>query len=166
MRKAARSLKTRGITLVELILVGGIIAILAGITTPYLFGSREKTLLEKETDKVVDFLKIAQQNAIAAKGGYEYRVMFQLTPPHTTFTLDPPVKPGGNTLTIHPDIKITSVNAITYIAFLRLTGLPSITAIDPPPIRPLDLILESKHFRCQVQVSWEGVISSTQPERI
>jgi type II secretory pathway pseudopilin PulG len=167
MRKAARSLKTRGITLVELIIVGGIIAVLLAITTPYLFGTREKTLLEKERDKVVDFLKIAQQNAIAAKGGHEYRVMFQLA--QNTFTLVPPVKPapvttGSNTLEIHPDITITSPHFTTYIAFLRLTGLPQTTEPNDP--LPLDLTLESRHFQCKVQVSWEGVITSTKPERI
>jgi type II secretory pathway pseudopilin PulG len=163
MRKAARSLKTRGITLVELIIVGGIVAVLLAITTPYLFGSREKTLLEKERDKVADFLKIAQQNAIAAKGGKDYQVLYQLSPVNT-FTLNPPIKPKTSIIEVHPDITITSPNFTTWISFSRLTGLPHTTEPDDP--LPLDLILESRHFRCQVQVSWEGVITSTPLKRI
>lgn len=164
MRKAARSLKTRGVTLVELIVIGGVIAVLVAIATPYLFGTREKAFLEKERDKIVDFLKIAQQNAIAAQGGRDYNVWYNF--PEKEFVLSPVLPGKDSTLELHRSIEEISAN-YSYIKFLRLTGQPA----DPDPTTPefetpLELTIESKHFRCRIFVSPEGVISSTKVEKI
>ena len=149
MRKTARFLKGKGFTLIEFTLVMAILVILSGLSTPYLFGAKEKALLEKERDQIVNSLKLAQQKAIAAYKGYDYTVVFNQTGNQYRLPEE------GKTVNLSSRITITSVQPTT-IKFLRLTGEPE---------SPLKLVLVSKRFETTIRVSQEGITTVTPPER-
>jgi len=154
MRKTARFFQVKGFTLIESTLALAILAILLGLSSPYLFGYKEKLILETERDKIVNSLKLAQQKSIAAYKGYDYQVQFNLNPDPDeadSFTL----QPENQTTSLHPKIKISSVTPLT-ITFGRLSGRPDSS---------LDLTLVSRRFKCKISVSKEGVITTTDPER-
>lgn len=152
MKKTAPFFKVKGFTLIEFTLAAAILAILLGLSSPYLFGYKEKLILETERDKIVNSLKLSQQKAIAAYKGYDYRVQFNPNPDGPdSFTL----QPENQTTSLHSKIEITSVTPAT-ITFGRLSGKPDSS---------LDLTLVSQRFKCQILVSQEGVITTTNPER-
>ena len=91
-----------------------ILGILFGLSSPYLFGAREKRILENERDRVVNTLKDAQQLAIAAYEGYDYQVVIE--PPRTVRLL-----PANESVTLHPKTIFTDDSA-GAITFMRLTG--------------------------------------------
>lgn len=148
MRKTAHFFKVKGFTLIEFTLAAAILAILLGLSSPYLFGYKEKLILETERDKVVNSLKLAQQKAIAAYKGYDYQVQFN---PPSSYTL----LQEDQTISLHPKIEISSVNP-AMITFGRLSGKPDSS---------WELTLVSQRFKCQIFISQEGVITSTIPEK-
>lgn len=148
MKKTARFLRVRGFTFVELIVVVGILAILVGLGTPYLFGAREKLFLETEQEKILNHLKIAQQKAIAAYQGYDYTLEF--APPH-----EYRLQPENQLVTLDPKTELLSVDPET-ITFARLSG---------KPCAAFHLVLASKRFQADIIISSEGVITTTPPIR-
>lgn len=149
MKKAVRLLQSKGFTIIEFLLFAAIFGILLGLATPYLFGAKEKVLLELERDRIVGDLKIAQQKAVSAYKGYDYSVEFDQA--NNRYIS----QPDGKTTRLPPQIEISSSSP--SITFLRLTGTPSAT---------LTVTLSSRKFKSEIQVSSNGLITSTIPERI
>jgi len=145
----ARKKACAGFTFTEIFLAIAILAISLGFSTPYLFGVREKIILQGEQEKIVADLHTAQQNAISAQGGYDYSLEFQ--PLQHSYLL----QPGAKRVNLHPQINIEAVSP-SIITYRRLTGQPDTS---------LDLTLTSRRFFIQISVSSHGVISSTNPER-
>lgn len=66
--------KQKGVTLVEMMVVVVVIGIVVTLSAPYLLGQREKRLLTSERDKLMSFMKEAQNKAMIAEDGYGYSV--------------------------------------------------------------------------------------------
>jgi len=145
----ARGFLPKGFTLIEFFLMAAVLAILFGLSTPYLFGTKEKALLEVEREKIVNALKTAQQKAIAAYEGYDYTVGFDTGNNRVT------LQPEGKIISLHPKIELLSSNPES-ITFYRLTGKPSSS---------LEVTIGSQRFKCLILTSQEGVITTTPPER-
>lgn len=141
----------KGFTLVELMVVAALLGLLVLSFNLYLFGTKEKKILETERDQIVNSLKIAQQDARAAYMGYDYTVHFDKL--NNQYT----IQPENTTVTLHPDIKIDSV-VPSSITFYRLTGRPGESD-------SLELILFSRRFKSIIQVSSEGIITAANCER-
>jgi prepilin-type N-terminal cleavage/methylation domain-containing protein len=146
MRKSAR----KGISLLEVLLATAILAILTGLATPYLLGTKEKILLETEQEKIANVLREGRQKAIAAYEGYGYQIRFN--PPREVI-LQP--ETDHQLIAVNQQVEITIANP-EEINFARLTGQPDSS---------FNLTLESRRFRCQVNLSPEGIITTTKPER-
>lgn len=118
----------------------------------YLFGTEtEKTTLETARDEIVNSLKIAQQNSIAAYKGYGYSIEFDKLNNQYIF------QPENEKILLDSRIEIESVNPST-ITFQKLTG--KLNDDDS-----LELILVSKRFKTTIQVDSEGIITVTTPEK-
>lgn len=141
----------KGFTLVELMVVVALLGLLVLSFNLYLFGTKEKKILETERDQIVNSLKIAQQDARAAYMGYDYTIQFDKL--NNQYT----IQPENTTVTLHPDVKIDSV-VPPSITFYRLTGRPG-------EDDSLELILFSRRFKSIIQVSSEGIITATNCER-
>jgi prepilin-type N-terminal cleavage/methylation domain-containing protein len=64
-----------GVTLIEMIVVVVLVGIVTTMSAPYLLGQREKRLLTTERDKLMSFMKEAQNKAMIAEDGYGYTVV-------------------------------------------------------------------------------------------
>lgn len=58
----------------EMMVVVVLIGIVVTMSAPYLLGQREKRLLTSERDKLMSFMKEAQNKAMIAEDGYGYSV--------------------------------------------------------------------------------------------
>lgn len=139
----------KGFGLLETLFGFTILLLLFVFSTPYLFGTREKMILETERDKIANSLELAQQNAIAAYKGYDYTIEFDKD--NNQYVL----QPEGKTNILHPKIEIFSVDP-SEITFFKLIGKPDSS---------LQLTLVSKNFECQILVNSEGVITVTNSEK-
>lgn len=155
MVKTARSRSSKGFTLIEFFIAMGIIAILLGLATPYLFGAKEKASLELERDKIVNTLKTAQQKAIAAYQGYNYIVEFDEH--NNQYTLKAEGDSFSQTTILPSQIKSISALPTNNITFEKLTGLPTSN---------LNITLHSKRFKSEIEVNAKGLITTTNPEKI
>jgi len=151
MKKSARKSLVSGFTLIEFALIAAVLGIFLGLATPYLLGSKEKTILETEREKIVNNLKISQQEAIAAAKGWDYKIRFD---PPQSYMINP--ERENRIFNLHPKVQIISVNP-TEIIFTRLSGRPN---------SPLELTLSSDHFSCRILVSSSGVFTVTELQKI
>lgn len=143
MTAAVRSPK--GFTLIESILVMSLLGLLFGLATPYLFGTKEKTSLETETEKLVNQLKMIQQDAIAAREGQTYSLL--LLPNSNQYRLAAGTE-QEKTFSLQYDL--VSPAGETALVFSQLTGQPN---------QNLQISLESKRFRTTISLSLEGLIT-------
>lgn len=130
-----------------------ILGIFLGLSTPYLLGAKEKLILQTEQEKVINNLKLAQQKAMAAYGGYAYKISFL---PPDTYALNTDPETNTETYHLHPDIDIVSTGGESEIIFSKVTGTPNIN---------LNLTLESRRFRCEITVTQGGLIAGTNPSK-
>ncbi len=143
MTAAVRSPK--GFTLIESIPVMSLLGLLFGLATPYLFGTKEKTDLETETEKLVNQLKMIQQDAIAAREGQTYSLL--LLPDSNQYRLATGTE-QEKTFSLQYDL--VSPARETALVFSQLTGQPN---------QNLQISLESKRFRTTISLSLEGLIT-------
>lgn len=71
--------KKRGIALIELIVVIGILAILVGISATAFLFLRKKTDLDSSTQEIINMLRIAREKTIASEQASQYGVYFDDT---------------------------------------------------------------------------------------
>jgi len=64
----------KGVTFVEMMVVVVLVGIVVMMSAPYLLSQREKRLLTTERDKLISFLKEAQNKTMIAEDGHGYRV--------------------------------------------------------------------------------------------
>ena len=71
-------LKTkRGFTLVEIIIIIGITAIIAGITVPLMVGNKSAKGLPTAIENMTSLLQSAQQRSVSQEGGHSWGVHFE-----------------------------------------------------------------------------------------
>lgn len=107
-----------GVTLIEMIVVVVLIGIVATMSAPYLLGQREKRLLTTERDKLMSFVKEAQNKSMIAEDGYGYTVV--------------EVNPGeyqicqtGGTLCMQRQLRLNKALVVVWpgdVEFQKLTG--------------------------------------------
>ena len=131
--------------------VAAIVGILAVMTTPYLFGTKEKNLLQAQADLLLRDLKIGQQNAIAAYKGYDYTISFNVG--NNTYTLQPEIEPIVKPLFEGVSFEYASPSQIT---FEKLTGEPD---------ERLYLSLETNRFTLHLKAYPDGLFRSLPPSK-
>lgn len=140
-----------GFSLIELLLVTALIGLIATMSTTYLLGAKEKSLLQSQADLLLKDLKISQQNAVAAYKGQDYTVSFDVQ--NNTYTLQPEIEPVVKRLLEGVAFEYASPDRIT---FQMLTGEPE---------AGLNLSLETKRFTLQLEASANGLFKSFPPTR-
>ncbi|MBN1263194.1 MAG: type II secretion system protein [Candidatus Pacebacteria bacterium] len=150
MKNTAPSSSDKGFTLIEGLVSATILAVLAGLSTPYFFGSREKNLLETQKERVLHEIKNSQQKAMNAQKGFDHSLIFN--PETEQITLYPDIQ----TIRLDSKIDLVSISPTDTITFARLTGKPDTS---------LEVVLASKKFSAKITVSQEGIIEATPPEK-
>ena len=128
----------KAFSLIEITIVVMLVSLVAVFATPYLFGAKENTSLQTETDRVVDQLRLAQQKSIASEKGLSYGLKFDqadnsICPLISTLPCDE----DNDKIILQNNIKIELVST-PEIIYTKLTGMPSSS---------LDLTLSSKRFQ-------------------
>lgn len=147
----AHQKKLVGFTLVELLIVMGLISIVIVASTPYLLGTLEKRRLLSERDKIVTSLRVSQQRSRVAQGGESYGISFI----HPEFYL---LLPENKQTSYQHNIHVTSSAELVF--FRKLTGELDLT----PDADELIIVLESNNFRSQIHINAYGVLNTTTPE--
>lgn len=122
----------RGFTLIEILIVVGIGAILAGFTMVSLFGKRNVDSLNATVRQMATTLREAQSRAVAQSSSTDWGVAFlNLTsddPSYDLFAGQDPATPGAraakNALPTGVTYTIPQSNESSSIVFQQLTGAP------------------------------------------
>jgi len=134
---------TAAFTLVELLLVVGILAVVFGLALPFALNTKFTNELDTATENLITTLREAQSQAIAAEGDAPYGVYFDTaaTPPAYTLykgaswlSKDESFNVGGYGTTELPKNTTISFAPVAWtsseITFARLTGQPLSTTTD------------------------------------
>ena len=70
------SCQLSGFSLLELILVIGILVIISGVVSPFLFGGKTSIEVEEEAKKIAGVLRLAQNKAMSREDGLSWGVHF------------------------------------------------------------------------------------------
>lgn len=142
--------RPNGFTLFELIVVTVIIGVVFAASSPYLFGTKTKAVLTKDTEALRNTLELTHQKALGAEGGKDHSVT--LDPEHNNYTQTP----GDKTTTLTETVSFKEPNSPRIITFSRLTGHSN---------GHHQIILTSKGFETTITVSELGSITSTLPQK-
>ncbi len=125
---------SRGFTLVEILIVFGVTAILAAVSTPTYFRYREARQLPPQVDAVAAVLRQTQARAVSQEGGNQWGVHFEYPASDPQFyQVFSGASWAAGTKEVRADLgtKVTFVapasgNSIDVI-FAKRTGLPTST---------------------------------------
>lgn len=144
------SLSRSGFTIIELIVAMSIIAIITMMSIPYLFGTKDKAYLAKETEIFVGVLNSVRQESITASQGLAHSVM--ILPAENKYlevvSSEEHDLGAGVTFT-HPTFP-------TEITFSKLRGQVN---------SPVFIELNYKSYTSTVSILTTGIIESSVPER-
>lgn len=107
--------KQAGFTMIELLVSIVVLGVTLAITTSFILGVREKAVLQRDTDIVINSLEFARQQSIAAYNGESYSLIIQ--PPNVVS-----VQPGNVAKKLHKSIQIETVPDVSKVDFQKLTG--------------------------------------------
>ncbi|MCC6323278.1 hypothetical protein IT400_00620 [Candidatus Nomurabacteria bacterium] len=121
--------QTKGNTMIEVIIVIGIVVLLLAVISPVISSFREKQILKNTAEEVKVLLDEARINSVSSKDSNFYSVRFQADRV-VFFKGNPPVNlsdPETKTVTFDSRINIIPANVVlqgsgTDVVFDRLTG--------------------------------------------
>jgi len=127
-------MKQRAFTLVEILVVVGIIALFLGLSIPALRSFQQVSHLDNTGKEVVAALRLAQSKTLASEGAFQYGVHFDTTStPHQytlfqgeSFITRDPVQDEITVLQKTVEISVISLGGGNEVVFLRLTGQTSV----------------------------------------
>ncbi|MDD5252124.1 MAG: prepilin-type N-terminal cleavage/methylation domain-containing protein [Patescibacteria group bacterium] len=144
------STSSRGVTVIELIMVLAVMLILATIVMPYLSDATRRSDLDAETTIAADLLSQAQFSAMSGKGGRRFGVHFETTeyvffngatynaadtnndvhvlPPTVTISAVSLVPAGSDVHFVNPKGTPTETGTVTFAGPDGLTKVISINA--------------------------------------
>ena len=82
-----KSQKLKGFTIVELLVIVGILIILTAITIPNLRFFQKESDLNNATEEIINTLRLAQNKTLASEGASQYGVYFDATSTPNQYTL-------------------------------------------------------------------------------
>lgn len=138
-----------GVTLIEMIVVVVLVGIVATMSAPYLMGQREKRLLTTERDKLMSFMKEAQNKAMIAEDGYGYSVS-EVVPGDSVYQI---CQIGG--MCMDRQLRLNTALVVGWpgdVEFQKLTGGASGGVPSPIPI-----VMSTNNFETDFSVSSSGV---------
>lgn len=152
--------KNRGFSVIELVLVIGIIAVIAAFTLPNLFSRKSATELNNTANQMSVTLREAQSRAISQSGGTDWGVRFDNgNPPYFAMFSTPNYDPSTRVIytTLPPGIGyVTSTLAASNykdVVFNQITGKPDASLY-------LDLYLvKNPQITLAVSVSTSGQVA-------
>lgn len=133
---------SNGFTLLELLLVVGIMAVIFGLALPFALNTKFTNELDAATENLITTLKEAQSQSIAGEGDVPYGVYFDTGASPKTYTIykgtsyadrDASFNTGGYGTTELPKNAIITFAPAAWtsneITFARLTGKPLDTTV-------------------------------------
>lgn len=144
-----QSNKQAGFTLIELLVSMVVLGVTLAITTTFILGVREKAILQRDSDQIVQLLEFARRQSIAAYNGQQYSLVFQ---PDSVIT----VEPGTTKRTISSRLEVETVPDTNTITFNKLTGTLS---------RTQEINLKLSGLKTTITIDKGGLISQDNIER-
>lgn len=130
-KKTSQFSNKKGFTLLELVVVSGLMMIIAGISMTVLRNILNKQRVEKDAESAYAYLLRARNQTIVGEGGDQYGVAFSSTSitlfRGTTYSTG---DPNAVTFTLLNDTVFQNINfsnGSTQLYFKKLTGRPSAT---------------------------------------
>lgn len=145
-----------GVTLIEMIVVVVLIGIVATMSAPYLLGQREKRLLTTERDKLMSFVKEAQNKSMIAEDGYGYTVVEVNPGNYQICTINTPADCMDRKLTLHTAV---TIDWSSDIEFEKLTG--GVSTLPSPTI-----VMRTNNFETNFSISPSGVFEMGEVKKI
>ncbi|MCH7828739.1 prepilin-type N-terminal cleavage/methylation domain-containing protein [Patescibacteria group bacterium] len=127
-------MKQRGFTLIEILVVVGIIVLFLGLSIPQLRSFQQVSYLENTGKEVVATLRLAKSRTLASEGALQYGVYFDTLSTPNQYTLfqgssyaaRDPAEDQVTELSKTIEISVISLGGGNEVVFLRLTGQASV----------------------------------------
>lgn len=142
--------KNSAFTLIEITIAMGIAAIVMAMSIPYLFGTKDKAYLVKETEILAGVLNGARQESITASEGLAHSVA--ILPGEDKYI----IVQTGKEYDFKSQVEIISPRVPTEITFSKLRG-----RVDTP----VTIELRHKGFISTITVEDSGIVNTSNPER-
>ncbi len=144
--------KFGGFSLIELLTVMVIVGILVGVAITNVLTTIRKQNIVKERDMILDSLKTAQTNSIAAKNAQKYGILFNINQ----------IEELENELSVK-QIKLKEgvelSSSCRAVNFDKLTGKTDL-------VDDCEVVVQLSGYKCGIMITKQGILNKTNLEKI
>lgn len=144
--------KFGGFSLIELLTVTVIVGILVGVAITNVLTTIRKQNIVKERDMILDSLKTAQTNSIAAKNAQKYGILFNINQ----------IEELENELSVK-QIKLKEgvelSSSCRAVNFDKLTGKTDL-------VDDCEVVVQLSGYKCGIMITKQGILNKTNLEKI